>query len=93
MFERLGHTVLKLRRIRLGPLTLKGVPLGHFRELTPSEVEKLMKVYGGGAVKKPGEGVRRSGGPRKPGGSGGPGGPKKPPLAPKKKVVTRRAGR
>lgn len=46
MCEMVGHTVLKIKRTKVGPLDLKGVPLGMYRELTPSEV-KAMLVMGG----------------------------------------------
>jgi 23S rRNA pseudouridine2605 synthase len=36
-----GLEVLSLRRIRIGPITLRGLPEGHIRELTEEEVETL----------------------------------------------------
>ncbi|MDR3206791.1 MAG: rRNA pseudouridine synthase [Oscillospiraceae bacterium] len=33
--------VVRLRRVRLGPLSIEGVPYGHYRKLTPAEVKKL----------------------------------------------------
>jgi 23S rRNA pseudouridine2605 synthase len=41
MFERIGCPVLKLRRVRFAFLTDRGLRPGQFRELTPSEVERL----------------------------------------------------
>jgi len=91
MFDKLGHIVLKLRRVRLGPLNLKGVPIGLYRELTPGEVEKMLKLTGGAATAGEGKkhvfGSRKPGGPKKPGTSSGKGG------AVKKKTPARRAGR
>ena len=44
MMARLGHPVKKLRRLRVGPLNLKGLRPGQWRELTPWEVEQLLKA-------------------------------------------------
>ncbi len=41
MFFRLGHPVLKLRRVAIGPLSDRGLALGAYRELTPEEIESL----------------------------------------------------
>jgi pseudouridine synthase len=41
MFFRIGHPVLKLRRVAIGPLSDRRLALGSFRELTPEEVEAL----------------------------------------------------
>lgn len=41
MMEAIGHPVTFLKRIRFGPLTLRGLRLGEYRALTPAEVEKL----------------------------------------------------
>lgn len=41
MFESLGYEVLKLKRERVGFLTLKGLASGEYRTLTPKEVSKL----------------------------------------------------
>lgn len=46
MCEALGHPVIKLRRTKVGPLDLKGVPLGKCRELTPGEVNAILKASG-----------------------------------------------
>jgi 23S rRNA pseudouridine2605 synthase len=40
MFEKVGHHVEKIKRVRYGPLTLD-VPPGKFRELTLQEVDRL----------------------------------------------------
>jgi 23S rRNA pseudouridine2605 synthase len=44
MFYRIGHGVLKLRRVAIGPLRDADLPLGAVRELTEAEVEKLRKA-------------------------------------------------
>lgn len=53
MCEAVGHRVQKLKRIKFGPVDLKGTPLGSYRELTPSEVNGLMKAAGFEGEKKP----------------------------------------
>ena len=40
MFEKVGHHVEKIKRVRYGPLTLD-VPPGEFRALTLQEVDRL----------------------------------------------------
>jgi pseudouridine synthase len=44
MFETLGHSVKKLRRIKLGPLKLGGLQARQWRELEPAEVKALRKA-------------------------------------------------
>jgi 23S rRNA pseudouridine2605 synthase len=46
MFERIGHPVLKLKRVRIAFLTDEGLPLGRFRQLTSGEIERLKKWKG-----------------------------------------------
>ncbi|HLB24705.1 MAG TPA: pseudouridine synthase [Nitrospirota bacterium] len=46
MCEAVGHQVLKIKRTKVGPLDLRGVPLGMHRELTPSEVSALLRASG-----------------------------------------------
>jgi pseudouridine synthase len=53
LLEAVGHPVSKLRRVAIGPLTVRGLPPGAFRPLTPEEVRRLLR--------------RASGGPRRPG--------------------------
>lgn len=43
MLKAVGHPVLSLRRIQFGPLSLKGLPLGKYRYLTPEE-ETALKI-------------------------------------------------
>lgn len=50
MFKNFGLLVEKLRRVRIGPLKLEGLPAGQFRNLTLAEVAKLSKVPGSGPV-------------------------------------------
>ena len=45
MFDAIGHPVRRLRRTRLGPVSLRGLPPGAARELTPAEVGALLCGY------------------------------------------------
>ncbi len=44
MFLTIGHPVLKLKRVQFGPIRLGDLPFGHFRRLTPEEMEKLRSL-------------------------------------------------
>jgi 23S rRNA pseudouridine2605 synthase len=41
MFEAIGNQVSKLRRVRIGFLTDKGLAVGQYRNLTPAEIERV----------------------------------------------------
>ena len=41
MFDAIGHSVVKLRRTRIGVLDDKGLPLGKWRRLKEIEVKRL----------------------------------------------------
>jgi len=41
MFDAIGHSVVKLKRVRIGHLTDKGLPTGKIRELTFEEVQRF----------------------------------------------------
>ncbi|HSK63409.1 MAG TPA: pseudouridine synthase [Pyrinomonadaceae bacterium] len=43
MFELIGHSVLKLRRVRIGFLNDEGLKPAHWRYLLPGEVARMMK--------------------------------------------------
>jgi 23S rRNA pseudouridine2605 synthase len=43
MFERVGHPVVKLKRVRIAFLTDRGLAPGQFRYLTAAEVERLKR--------------------------------------------------
>ncbi|GHO75541.1 pseudouridine synthase [Ktedonobacter sp. SOSP1-85] len=43
MLQAVDHPVLQLRRVGLGPLTLRGVALGKCRHLTPAEIQALLR--------------------------------------------------
>jgi pseudouridine synthase len=44
MFELIGNSVLKLRRVRIGFLTDENLKPGHWRFLSPAEAARLMKA-------------------------------------------------
>lgn len=44
ILARIGHKVVQLRRVAIGPLTLGDLPLGSHRQLTPMEVKQLQKA-------------------------------------------------
>lgn len=44
MCEKLGLMVVRLKRIRLGTLTLDRLPVGHYRMLSGDEIEKLKRI-------------------------------------------------
>jgi pseudouridine synthase len=46
MFEAIGHRVSKLKRIRIGFLSDKGLPVGASRSLTPDEVKRILRTAG-----------------------------------------------
>lgn len=48
MFDAIGHSVIKLRRIRIGHVTAEGILIGQWRHLTPAEIKRLK---GGGSKK------------------------------------------
>jgi 23S rRNA pseudouridine2605 synthase len=41
MFDAIGHSVTKLRRVRIGFLTDKGLAVGQYRHLTSAEIERV----------------------------------------------------
>jgi len=46
MMEAVGINVVKLRRVRLGPLLMQGIPPGSWRDLTPGELTQLFEAVG-----------------------------------------------
>jgi 23S rRNA pseudouridine2605 synthase len=44
MMEQIGYPVLRLARIRLGPLLLHGIPKGSYRDLSPGELDQLWEA-------------------------------------------------
>ncbi|HKA17726.1 MAG TPA: pseudouridine synthase [Blastocatellia bacterium] len=52
MFDSIGHSVVKLRRIKIGHITDAGLPPGHHRELTTSEVNRFLRTQAATASRK-----------------------------------------
>jgi pseudouridine synthase len=44
MFESIGHPVVRLRRVRIGPIVDEMIPIGHWRELDETELTKLRRA-------------------------------------------------
>lgn len=42
----IGHPVVRLRRVRVGPLTLGNLPEGQWRDVTPTEIAALYRAAG-----------------------------------------------
>jgi len=60
MFDSVGHPVVRLKRVRIGPVNDPDIPPGHWRDLTPQEIAKLQRAAGLGvrSAKRPEKGVR-----------------------------------
>jgi 23S rRNA pseudouridine2605 synthase len=50
--ELLRHTLLKISRVRLGPVSFEGLKMGESRDLTKSEVTALLRAVGLGSAPK-----------------------------------------
>ncbi|MEJ5298276.1 MAG: pseudouridine synthase [Armatimonadota bacterium] len=61
MFEALGHETLRLKRMAIGPVTLRGLRPGEWRELTPEELAMLGRSKRGRSPAGP---ARSAGRPR-----------------------------
>jgi 23S rRNA pseudouridine2605 synthase len=59
MFDLIGHSVTKLRRIRIGHLKEEKLPLGQYRELKKSEVQKFFQAPAKPATRPPAKKHRR----------------------------------
>lgn len=46
MMDKVNINVVKLRRQRVGPISVTGIPLGSWRDLTPGELEQLFQAIG-----------------------------------------------
>jgi pseudouridine synthase len=44
MFEHIGHGVMRLRRVAIGPVRLGNLPAGKYRKLTRREIASLLQV-------------------------------------------------
>jgi 23S rRNA pseudouridine2605 synthase len=92
MIDHTGHSVIKLKRVRVGNLGLGDLPLGSFRHLTPDEVKALQDMAQGGDVARAGDETKAS---RRPAAVGhvpefieGP----KAGVRPRKKIASSRSG-
>lgn len=63
LLARVGHKVLRLKRIAVGPLRLGELPVGAFRSLSHEELDKIRETTTGLKRAKPmrGSGTRRAG--------------------------------
>jgi pseudouridine synthase len=43
MFKTIGHSVLKLKRVRIGQFVIKGIPLGKFKILSEDYIKKIFQ--------------------------------------------------
>ena len=66
IMEEIGHPVQRLRRVRLGPLTLAGLPAAAYRPLTAGELQRLRLLVAAGDRSGGGGAKRRSGHTRLP---------------------------
>lgn len=89
ILAKVGHKVLRLKRIAIGPIELGALKPGDFRHLSPEEVESLRKASGPGARRRaPPRHGPRPGGPRAPASKGAagskprPGKPRRPARSP-----------
>jgi len=62
MFDAIGHSVIKLRRVRVGPVTAEGILIGQWRHLTPAEVKRLKGEPGAKGGRKRAPDARRPAG-------------------------------
>lgn len=60
MVEHFGYEVTKLERVRIMNVTLKGLPVGDWRELTPEELAGIMKMVEKSSGTEEASGGRRS---------------------------------
>ena len=67
MLAKLGHKVMSLTRIAIGPVVLKGLSSGEHRPLSRSEIDLLRKVAAGIEVSPPRSSEHRGSRPASPG--------------------------
>ena len=60
MVEHFGYEVTKLERVRIMNVSLKGLPVGDWRELTPAELAGIMKMVANSSGTEEASGGRRS---------------------------------
>jgi 23S rRNA pseudouridine2604 synthase len=59
MVKHFGYEVTKLERVRIMNVTLKGLPVGDWRELTPTELAGIMKMVASSSGTEEASGGRR----------------------------------
>jgi 23S rRNA pseudouridine2605 synthase len=59
MFDAVGHPVVRLKRVRIGPIEDPNIPPGHWRDLTPQEIAKLQRSAGIATAARPTGSVQR----------------------------------
>jgi 23S rRNA pseudouridine2605 synthase len=64
MFDSIGHSVIKLRRVRIGPIIAEGLLIGQWRHLLPVEVKRLKSTSSAKAVRTGGASKRGDAGTR-----------------------------
>ena len=72
MLAKLGHKVMTLTRVAVGPITLKGLSLGQYRPLSSFEIDLLRKVAAGLTLPGPRFADRRPARPSTRGAARGP---------------------
>ncbi len=77
MLAKLGHKVMSLTRIAIGPVVLKGLSSGEHRPLSRSEIDLLRKVAAGIEVSPPRSSEHRESRPAPPGPRPAPPGPRR----------------
>ena len=60
MVEHFGYEVTKLERVRIMNVTVKGLPVGDWRELTPTELAGIMKMVATSSGTEDASGGRRT---------------------------------
>jgi 23S rRNA pseudouridine2605 synthase len=78
LMEAVGHPVAKLKRLAIGPVTVRGLKPGEFRALTPAEIEGLRRAEAPPDIALP-KPVARARPKRRPADAGRRGGRTSPP--------------
>jgi 23S rRNA pseudouridine2604 synthase len=73
MVEHFGYEVMKLERVRIMNVNLKGLSVGDWRELTPEELAGIMKMVAKSSGTEEASGGRRSKAPAGKAGASAPG--------------------
>ncbi len=89
MLAKLGHKVMSLTRIAVGPVTIKGLTAGQWRPLTSREVEMLRRVASGESIAPFGPEAKRGARPTHPRRPDGP----TPPTGPASRRPAQGQGR